>query len=340
VKGKPIVVATWPGTEPALPAVLLNGHYDVVPVFAVQWTEAAPFSGALVRDEAADDDRIYGRGAQDKKCVVVQYLVALSRLAAAGFAPRRTVALSFVPDEEIGGADGMGALLRSDAWRALNVGVALDEGLANPTPGRVTVFYGERTPWWVLVSAKGPTGHGSRFINPAATAKLVAVAQRALAYRAEQERALGYGYGTAGGGGSGNGGSDGDGACGCAKHAQAKKLGDVTTVNLTMLKAGVSADGGKTWALNVSPTEAEGGFDIRVSPSVSPAEMKALIDEWCAEEGVSWRYAPWTARRDSAEDFLSIESTALHSHGLDSHSRVYTGIALRFHDRSRSLSTT
>jgi hypothetical protein len=35
VSGKPIVVLTWEGSEPALPSVLLNSHMDVVPVFPV-----------------------------------------------------------------------------------------------------------------------------------------------------------------------------------------------------------------------------------------------------------------------------------------------------------------
>ena len=33
VKGKPIFIMTWPGTEPDLPSVLLNSHTDVVPVY-------------------------------------------------------------------------------------------------------------------------------------------------------------------------------------------------------------------------------------------------------------------------------------------------------------------
>lgn len=33
---KPIVVITWIGTEPAKPAILLNSHMDVVPVFEVR----------------------------------------------------------------------------------------------------------------------------------------------------------------------------------------------------------------------------------------------------------------------------------------------------------------
>lgn len=48
-----------------------------------------------------------------------------------------------------------------------------------------------------------------------------------------------------------------------------KNLGDVTTVNLTMLQSGVSTDGGKTYALNVIPTEATAGFDIRIAPGLS-----------------------------------------------------------------------
>lgn len=44
--------------------------------------------------------------------------------------------------------------------------------------------------------------------------------------------------------------ANGTGGC---KHSQAKKLGDVTTLNLTMLKAGVTGDGGETWNLNCIP---------------------------------------------------------------------------------------
>ena len=40
----------------------------------------------------------------------------------------------------------MQAFLKSDDWKKLNVGFALDEGLANPSE-EFTVFYGERMPW-------------------------------------------------------------------------------------------------------------------------------------------------------------------------------------------------
>lgn len=32
---KPIIVLTWDGTQPELPAIMLNSHTDVVPVFEV-----------------------------------------------------------------------------------------------------------------------------------------------------------------------------------------------------------------------------------------------------------------------------------------------------------------
>eukprot|EP00501_MAST-03F_sp_TOSAG23-6_P000801 GSMAST32.ASY1.ANO1.831.1 assembled CDS len=42
---------------------------------------------------------------------------------------------------------------------------------------------------------------------------------------------------------------------------------------------------GKTWNLNVIPTEAEAGFDIRVPPNQSMEDMNALLDSWTSEEG-------------------------------------------------------
>lgn len=125
VSGKPVVVAEWTGSDPSLPCVLLNSHYDVVPVADDQWAVPA-FEGLM------KDGRVYGRGAQDMKCVCVQYIVALQALKARGFAPVRTIRLSFVPDEEIGGADGMGVLLRSSWFGERSVGLALDEVCCHP----------------------------------------------------------------------------------------------------------------------------------------------------------------------------------------------------------------
>ncbi|ETP33608.1 hypothetical protein, variant 2 [Phytophthora nicotianae P10297] len=218
---------------------------------------------------------IYGRGTQDMKSVGVQYVEAVSRLKAEGFIPGRNIHLLFVPDEEIGGVDGMEAFLASEQYKSIQpVAFAFDEGLANPNDA-FTVFYGERVPWWFYVKATGPTGHGSRFIKDTATSKIIDVCNKALAFRAEQEALL-------------------NADCGC-KHGDIKKrnLGDVTTVNLNMLKSGVSQDGGKTQALNVIPTEAVAGFDVRISPHMDLKKFKAMLDEWCSAGGLSWEFVSW-----------------------------------------------
>lgn len=62
------------------------------------------------------------------KCVGMQYLEAIRKLKASGFQPLRSVYLSFVPDEEIGGHDGAEKFVDSDVFNSLNVGILLDEG--------------------------------------------------------------------------------------------------------------------------------------------------------------------------------------------------------------------
>ena len=247
VENKPILMAKLPGRDPSLSCILLNSHYDVVPVMRDHWC-CDPFA-AEIRDgymgpQVPPDmppagPCIYARGTQDMKCVCCQYLEALRRLRSTGWQPLRTIWLTFVPDEEIGGADGMGLFLKTGEFESIKpIALALDEGLANPRPA-FTVFYGrregcirviscttvrhphpishhptpthpntsrpipttspphftpsnpipshpnpiphhrnpshniprhptssptpgERTPWWLIIRAEGPTGHGSR----------------------------------------------------------------------------------------------------------------------------------------------------------------------------------
>ena len=58
VKGKPIFIMTWPGSQPELPSILLNSHTDVVPVYEDHWKHD-PF--AAVKEPNGD---IYARGTQ------------------------------------------------------------------------------------------------------------------------------------------------------------------------------------------------------------------------------------------------------------------------------------
>ena len=69
-----------------------------------------------------------------------------------------------------------------------------------------------------------------------------------------------------------------------------------------MLRAGVTTDGGATFAINVIPTEAMAGFDVRVPLTMPHATLSATLTRWCreaeaeagAEEGaLSWDTAPY-----------------------------------------------
>eukprot|EP00466_Bigelowiella_natans_P003083 jgi/Bigna1/131097/aug1.13_g5805 len=305
VKGKPILVATVKGTNPKLPSVVLNCHYDVVPCVKDQWN-CDPFEAIL------KDGTIVARGTQDMKCVVMQYVEAMLRILKAaaeeekegGGGKRkmlRTVHLLFMPDEEIafglngaandlcsgktvmglsrilvdlqdndafsvaGGVDGMAKFVGTKEFKDLNAGVALDEGLANEG-NAYTVFYGERAVWWVKIRAKGPTGHGSRFIKGTAMEKLIRSINCLLKFREEQHTKLHEG----------------------CRHSQALKLGDVATVNLTCLEGGVKING--KYSLNVVPTDAMAGFDIRLPPTLPLDDFEEMLKKWTAEEGVSYEF--------------------------------------------------
>jgi len=278
----PVVIACWKGKDSSLPILLLNSHYDVVPVDTSAWTVPA-FDGF----RNTEDGKIYGRGTQDMKCVCIQYIEALRYIHKTNsnqnneWKPERDVLLTFVPDEEIGGA-GMAAFLESTVYQSLPNGIALalDEGLASTT-NSFDVFYGERLPWWIDVTATGPTGHGSRFIDNTAVEQLVELSKKALAFRQGQRDMLNM--------------TEHEN-CTHAVARKNKTLGDVTSLNITTLQAGVRA--GNTFAYNCVPPIAKCSLDIRISPHMQPKEMKGLLDLWCREcskdpengSQVSWKY--------------------------------------------------
>jgi len=265
VRNKPILLCTVPGSEPELPSLLLNSHYDIVPAVSDMW-HTDPFTAT----EEKNGD-IYARGSQDMKCVCMQHLIAVSQILASGQKLKRTVHLTFVPDEEIGGSDGVGTFVKTPKFKSLNVGVALDEGLARKDE-KMTVFYGERAVWWCRVECRGKTGHGSRFVKNSAVEKLLRILGKIQAFRASEEARLNAGK------------------CTCGM-----KLGDVTSINVTMLEAGVKTTvdeetGIQNYAFNVVPEVARAGFDTRVPPSVSLLDYKKKIDGWAEEEGVTWEF--------------------------------------------------
>jgi aminoacylase len=275
----PVIVAHWRGTQPDLPVILLNSHYDVVPADPDDWT-VPPFDGIR------KDGVIYGRGAQDMKCVCIQYIEAIRFLMKHNFTPTRSIYLTFVPDEEVSGS-GMAALLKSNLYKheIPGIALALDEGLAS-TDDTFSLFYGERLGWWVDVTAQGNTGHGSRFIENTAVEQLLMLANKALTFREEQRKLL-----------FSNPSHENCAHAVAAAAAKKKTIGDVTSLNITTLQAGVQI--GNRFAYNCVPSVAKCSFDIRISPHTPPSEIANMLDLWCQEcksggpeasTEVSWKF--------------------------------------------------
>jgi aminoacylase len=239
VKGKPCIVLTWKGSDASLGSILLNSHIDVVPVFPEKW-DYPPFSA-----HKTEDGWIYGRGTQDMKCVGIWYMEAIRKLKEEGFNPIRTIHVIWVPDEEIGGHDGMEKLIETDFFKKLNVDFAMDEGLANPGD-EYMLYYSERLPWWCEVTVTGQPGHGSQFIPDSVGEKLRKIIDSFMDYRQGQKEKL---------------------------EKNNLPIGEVTTVNLTMLEGGVQ--------YNVVPDKLKVGFDMRVTPLYDLDEFEREIHSWC-----------------------------------------------------------
>ncbi|XP_014256863.1 aminoacylase-1-like [Cimex lectularius] len=241
---KPVVIITWLGLEPSLPSLLLNSHMDVVPVFPEKWTHD-PFGA-----EKDANGNIYARGAQDMKCVGIQYIEAVRRLKESGVRLRRTIHMSFVPDEEIGGEDGMGKWVLTDDFRSLNVGCALDEGMAS-VDETYLLFYGERSIWQVHIHCQGTPGHGSLLLPETAGEKMRRVVDAFMDLRATEKKKL--------------------------ETNPKLTIGDVTTINLTRVKGGVQN--------NVVPPELVVGFDCRLSPTTDLQSFEKWILDVCEKAG-------------------------------------------------------
>ncbi|XP_057453618.1 uncharacterized protein LOC130745407 [Lotus japonicus] len=181
----------------------------------------------------------------------MQYLEAVRRLKARSFQPLRSLYIVFAPDEEIGGVDGAQKFSQSEIFQKLNVAIVLDEGIASPDE-HYKAFYAERSPWWLVIKAVGAPGHGSKLYDNSAMENLLKSIESIRRYRASQFDLI---------------------------KAGLKAEGEVVSVNMVFLKAGTPSPTG--FVMNLQPSEAEAGFDIRVPPTADPKSMERRIaEEW------------------------------------------------------------
>lgn len=115
----------WEGSDPELPAAMMQGHYDVVPVeqgTGDEWTHP-PFAGVVA------DGYVWGRGAIDDKSGVLSYLEAAEYLLERNYQPKRTLYIGLTHDEEIGGNRGARKIADLMLERQTDIAFLTDEGL-------------------------------------------------------------------------------------------------------------------------------------------------------------------------------------------------------------------
>lgn len=139
------------------------------------------------------------------KCVGMQYLAAIRYFKRNKIQFNRTIHAVFVPEEEIGGVHGMREFVHTDAFRNLNAGFSLDEGInykyltylyklnfpgiASPT-NSFNIFFAERSIWHVEFKIPGNPGHGSLLLKNTAGEKLQKLLNRFYQYRDSQVNKL------------------------------------------------------------------------------------------------------------------------------------------------------
>lgn len=213
-------------------------------IFQEYWTHK-PFDADI--DE---DGKIYARGAQDTKCVGTQYLGALRYFKRNNIRFKRTIHVAFVPDEETGGVEGMKEFVLMDEFKNMNVGCALDEGMSSDSDV-FNFYYAERSIWRTEFIVNGTTGHGSLLLEDTVGEKVSYLFQRFSDYRKSQVDRL--------------------------KNNPELTIGDVTTVNVTILSGGVQS--------NVVPPQFKFMVDIRLAIDVDHDEFEKMLNRWCEEAG-------------------------------------------------------
>ena len=128
------------------PALVFNGHLDVVPVGDTPWTYD-PFGGVHV------GGRLYGRGTSDMKGGLMAMVMAVDALKRAAARLEGDLIVSGVADEETG---ALGAKTWVQAGGLQGVGAVV---IGEPT--NLEVYIAEKGACWLEITTSGKTAHGS-----------------------------------------------------------------------------------------------------------------------------------------------------------------------------------
>jgi acetylornithine deacetylase/succinyl-diaminopimelate desuccinylase-like protein len=164
------------------PSLLLLSHLDVVPANPQEWT-VDPFGGIV------KDGYVYGRGALDIKSLTVIEVVTMELLKKNNVKLKGDLVLAATADEEKGGEEGAGYILRNyrdKIWcpYVINEG----GGLAIPTKKGCLfpVQTAEKGILWLKIKAKGTPGHGSTpNMADNAVLRMISVIDKLRSYKPE-----------------------------------------------------------------------------------------------------------------------------------------------------------
>jgi len=172
---------TWQGSDPALQAILLMAHQDVVPVSPgseSQW-EVDAFSGTV------KDGFVWGRGAWDDKGNLIAQMEAVEMLVASGFQPKRTIYLAYGADEEVAGDRGAARIAALLKQRGIRLSFVIDEGLLitegiMPGTSKPVALIGIAEKGFLSVVVKLPATPGHSSMPPPAGTGGIAMMSAAL----------------------------------------------------------------------------------------------------------------------------------------------------------------
>jgi acetylornithine deacetylase/succinyl-diaminopimelate desuccinylase-like protein len=164
------VVARIQGSDPSLPGLVVNGHLDVVPANAADWS-VDPFSGEI------KDGCIWGRGAVDMKNMDAMMLAVFRLWARHGYQPKRTIVIVFFADEEAGGIFGSRWLSEKhpEIFQGCSETISEVGGFSFTLSNDQRVYLIETSQKgieWLKITAHGVASHGSMINHENAVTKL------------------------------------------------------------------------------------------------------------------------------------------------------------------------
>ena len=167
--GRTSVITRIAGRNPELPALVVHGHLDVVPVDPDAWS-VDPFAGEI------RDGMLWGRGAVDMKDMDAMILTALREMHDTDQKPNRDLIVAFFADEENGGKYGSHHVVTQHPELFAGATEAISEvGGYSVTIGDQRAYLlqtGEKALIWANLTAHGTAAHGSRVIPNNAVTKL------------------------------------------------------------------------------------------------------------------------------------------------------------------------